>query len=359
MMFGDRAKTLGVGSLAAVAVLGVLALTPAAGDPPTITPVTVDGKRGFRDASGKLVVGAEFRVCETKWDVAAAALLIDSKPAYIDLHGRVVLGSPGPQPGPQTVIAISKTVREDGSEEQKQQWGFADEDGRVVVEPEFDEFQGFAEGIGRVVKSGRWGFVDSGGRLLVPPRFRRAYWFSEGLSCVTLDDDKRAYVDRHGHIVSDPKYEYTDAWFSEGLAPARWHGKWGYVDKSWKFAVPPRFDSVAQAFSEGLTSVQIDGMTAVVDRTGTVVIAPHKWQVFGFSEGLAVFRLQKSDRWGYIDRDGRVVIPPRFVEAGSFRGGLARVTDSPERWGISGGCWAGYDLINRLGEYVWRGKSHA
>jgi WG containing repeat len=345
------------------AAFGLFPSSPNADGPPTITPVTIGRTQGFRDAAGTLVIGAEFRVCESAKG-EAAALTIDGKRGYIDPAGRLVMGSAKLPPPEAEVVRISKIVTEATSGEKKRKWGFADGTGRIVVEPQFDEIQGFTEGIGRVVKDRRYGFVDSKGRILVPPRYKRAYWFSEGVSCVTLDDDRRAYVDSGGNVVSDPSYEYRDAPFMEGRAPARSNGKWGYVDRSWKLVVPPRFDSVG-FFSEGLATVVIDGLTAVIDRAGKIVIEPRPWHITAFSEGLAAFvpsgggfivRIDRDDRWGYIDREGRVVIPPRFVRAMQFLGGIARVTESREIEWISGGCWNGYDLINRFGEYVWKSK---
>lgn len=351
------------GFLVVAAGFGVLSSAPPADDPPTITAVTFGERSGFRDSVGTIVIGAEFHVCESAAG-EAAMFVVDGERGYIDPTGRVVMGSAKPHPPAAEVVRISKVVMDQTSGERKTKWGFADASGRVVVEPQFDEIPGFTEGIGRVVKNGRYGFVDSKGRILVPPRYKRAYPFSEGVSCVTLDNDRRAYVDAGGNVVSDSAYEYRDAAFTEGLAPARSNGKWGFVDRSWRLVVPARFDLVGY-FSDGLATVEIDHQTAVIDRAGRIVIQPRSWSISIFSEGLAAFlpsgggltiRVGPDDRWGYIDRKGRIVIPPRFVSATAFSGGLARVTESPDIKWISGGCWNGYDLINRYGEYVWKAK---
>lgn len=351
------------GFLVLAAGFGVFSSAPLADDPPTITPVTIGKTQGFRDSAGTIVIGAEFRVCEGAAG-EAAMFVVDGERGYIDPTGRVVMGSAKPRPPEAEVVRISKIVTDVESGERKTKWGFADATGRVVVEPQFDEIQGFTEGIGRVVKDRRYGFVDSKGRILVPPRYKRAYRFSEGVSCVTLDDDRRAYVDSAGNVVSDSAYEYRDAAFTEGLAPARSNGKWGFVDPRWRLVIPPRFESVGY-FSDGLATVVIDGLTAVIDRAGKIVIQPRSWYITSFSEGLAAFvpsggrpigHIGPDDRWGYIDREGQIVIPPRFVGATAFSGGLARVTESPDIKWISGGCWNGYDLINRYGEYVWKAK---
>jgi hypothetical protein len=341
--------------LIAAEVLGLaaLALSSPSRNFPVVIPISVGGKDGFVDAAGETVFGAVFLVCKEGKN-QAVALMVDGKRACLDLKGRFRFSADDPKPS-SDVVAFSE--RSPGSSaDAREQWGFADSAGRVIVEPRFDEFQGFSEGVGRVVKNRLWGFVDSNGKVLVEPRFKIAYWFSEGLSCVLLDDSKWGYVDRLGRVVSDPRYEYLSVSFSEGLVPAKRDGKWGYVDRNFKFVIDPRFDH-ASSFSEGLAWVWAGGKTSPIDHMGRMVIEPRVWDMaFGFSEGLAVVRPRRGDLFGYIDRTGQAIIPFRFVEAGPFRGGLARVTESSEAPRVAG-CWQGYSYINRFGDYVWRGRS--
>jgi hypothetical protein len=340
--------------LRAATALGFLVLGSGSqsGRFPLITPTSVDGKPGFLDVDGRAVVDATFLVCRAG-KTEAAALMVEGKRAYVDLKGRFRFVSDDP-PAASAVVAISR-ISEGTPSERKEQWGFADSSGRVILEPQFDEFQGFSEGIGRVVKNRLWGFVDADGRVLVEPRFKSAYWFSEGLSAVLLDDSKWAYADRRGTVVSDPRYEYFSFSFSEGVVPAKRSGKWGYVDKTFKFVIEPQFDH-ASSFSEGLAWVWTGGKAHSIDHDGRVVIEPRTWDmVAGFSEGLALVRPPGGELFGYIDRSGRLVIPYLFSEAGSFRGGLARVSESSDARMVSG-CWQGYSYINRLGEYIWKGK---
>ncbi|MGB3693601.1 MAG: WG repeat-containing protein [Spirulinaceae cyanobacterium] len=81
-----------------------------------------------------------------------------------------------------------------------------------------------------------------------------------------------------------------------------------------------------------------------IDKTGKIVIEPQFDQVHYFSEGLASISTGKYRRKcsGYIDKTGEVVIPAQFDIAASFCSGIASVwIDSQE----------GY--INRKGEYIW------
>ena len=59
-------------------------------------------------------------------------------------------------------------------------WGFVNKSGEIVINPQFDRAEGFAEGLAPV-KMGRWGYVDPAGKVAINPQFDRADSFSEGL----------------------------------------------------------------------------------------------------------------------------------------------------------------------------------
>lgn len=82
------------------------------------------------------------------------------------------------------------------------------------------------------------------------------------------------------------------------------------------------------SYHEGLAAVRLGDRYGYIDRSGRVVIPPRFHFAQIFSEGMA--RVVVDDRSGYIDRTGRVVIAPRFHRAFKFSDGLARVCAPPE-----------------------------
>ncbi len=62
------------------------------------------------------------------------------------------------------------------------------------------------------------------------------------------------------------------------------------------------------------------------------MVIPCRWEDAGnFREGLAAVR-DEDDKWGYIDKTGRVVIPCQWERAWDFSKGLARVKDEDGNW---------------------------
>jgi hypothetical protein len=52
--------------------------------------------------------------------------------------------------------------------------------------------------------------------------------------------------------------------------------------------------------------------------------------------------VKTGDKWGYIDKTGQMVIPPKFSGALGFTEGLAAVVTG-DKWGY----------IDKTGKYVW------
>ncbi|MBE6426141.1 MAG: WG repeat-containing protein [Planctomycetaceae bacterium] len=77
------------------------------------------------------------------------------------------------------------------------------------------------------------------------------------------------------------------------------------------------------------------------------------------SEGLFYFQDPKTGKYGYMDENENVVIPPRFCIAYNFRNGLALVGMEGEGLVMMTDS-AGFPLmgkfgyINKAGEFVWK-----
>lgn len=220
-------------------------------------------------------------------------------------------------------------------------FGYIDGTGKIIIEPRFQTAVEFTGGLARVGKNNQTGFIDTAGNLILPFKYYTAGEFSEGLADVGWDD-RAGYIDKTGKIIID--FPDSQKWhFSEGLAAVTGkdnHGmeKWGFIDKSGKWIIQPKFDN-AYIFSEELAAVKLKNKVQYIDKTGRTIFSGF---IAGteFSEGLAAVRVSQffglKKRWGFIDKTGKLKIPPKFTEAGRFSEGLASVnfgSESNPQWG--------------------------
>jgi hypothetical protein len=176
----------------------------------------------------------------------------------------------------------------------------------------FMQRDGFSEGLGRVRVSGKWGFINAQGELVIWPRFDEVVPFCEGLAAVRIEGrDQWGFIDKTGRMVIAPTLDLVVKKFSEGLLCVLFDRKFGYVNTSGRTVIPPCFDD-ARPFRSGVAAVEIDGKPAYIDHHGTVVFRPPVGHASDFENGLAPAYDRAFDRFGFIDRSGKIAIPIRF-----------------------------------------------
>jgi hypothetical protein len=85
-----------------------------------------------------------------------------------------------------------------------------------------------------------------------------------------------------------------------------------------------------KGFSNGLAKVTVDNKCGFIDREGRLVIKPRFDDAGPFSEELAP--VEMAGKWGYIDKRGEIVIPLKFDWALRFYEGRALVMVE-DKWG--------------------------
>ena len=140
----------------------------------------------------------------------------------------------------------------------------------------------------------------------------------------------------------------------EMLFPFCERGKWGYIDPVGTVIIPPRFTR-ADDFHDGRALVQSGGSTRYIDDRGRTACTILGDWARPYRDGLAPFRDPATGKFGYRDRNGRVVIEPKYDAARDFSEGLAVVNlgagwvkEFPRPVVPRGGKWGFIDKAGRL-----------
>ncbi|GHV42636.1 hypothetical protein FACS189490_12010 [Clostridia bacterium] len=246
---------------------------------------------------------------------------------------------------------------------------FIDTTGKKVIDvSKYRYFYSFEDGVaigdlgynepnGAVVS--KYGAIDTSGKTVVDFVYD-ALSLDNGVFIAKnyekySNDTKYRIIDKSGRVLSDFEYNRIES-FSDGFAYAvtykegegystEWHG---FIDKAGKKAITAQNGSGLQ-FSDGLASMQ-NG--TFIDTSGKVVISGLELDGIyagNFSEGLAPALSIKNDKYGYIDKTGKVVIDFLYDEARPFDGGLAPVVKSPSQSGY-------IDKSGKFYDYSWKGE---
>lgn len=204
---------------------------------------------------------------------------------------------------------------------------YIDKEGKIVINPQFEEASMFRDGIALVLTSGKsekYGFIDESGKYIITPNYIEATIFSEGIAYVVSENGAPTAIDKGGKTLFTLKDAENARIFKEGLSAfciSDTSGKkWGFVDKGGKVAINPQFSSIAD-FNEGTCAVKNkDDKWGYINKEGKITINPQFDEAYAFVNGKATVVI--DEKAGIIDEDGKYFINPQYdfiiVDKNSF-----------------------------------------
>ncbi len=301
-------------------------------------PVEQDGKCGYIDKTGTIVIPPQFQDCWT-FSEGFACVVVGGKTGFIDEAGKYLV-----EPQFNAMYGCADEFKEGfvsvnigDWRSDKEKYGFLDTRGEVIYFPGVTLLGDFHEGLALFKKNGLSGYLDTSFKVIVKPKFRSAGNFYNGRARATDTRGREYYIDQTGRKLF-PNRDGSE--FQNGYAFFKEKGKYGFINTDGKVVIAPRFD-FAQFFGDGLANVKVGKKWGFVDETGRFVIEPQFDDAGEFAEGLA--RVAMNGKWGYIDKTGRLVVPYQF-----------------DRWvtwfedGISPVYLDGkFGYINKNGDFIW------
>ena len=261
-------------------------------------------------------------------------------------------------------------------------FGVVDISGREIVPPKYDEVFPFEKGRAWVKLNGKYGMIDKNGKEVIPIKYDAGVVSDEGIIWVKIDD-KWGIMDTSGKEISPPLYDYEAVTpFTNGVAWILKDNKWGLVDGNGKTVIPPKFDGACPFVGE-FSAVIIENKWGLIDKTGKEIIPIGKYEDIGISKNYEYFVYSwiiknygslgyswiiknikyygslgylriikntpcddledllregliavKSDgKFGFVDKNGKEVIPPRYEEVMPFVRGISAVKRNG-KWGF-------------------------
>lgn len=328
------------------------------------------GKWGFVDASGNEVVAPQYDYVYD-YENGKAKVKLGERTFWIDKDGKETT-PPVAAVNPFEVFCLP------GS------FGYVDLKGNWVIEPQFYAAHEFSEGLAAAMT------LRASDQDCDAPEVENEYLYDDdmglGLRRINLfgigarrryDETDAAseykrplrrlygYIDSKGMMVIEAKYEVALP-FHNNRAYVSFRGKWGIIDRSGNWIMQPVLEAPQAAgymhgyytnefeqpdnpyidyansddnyvsvtkrkisrstdessnselyyFSEGMGAIRYSNKYGFVDTTGKIIIAPVYDYVTPFSQGLAAVR--HGDLWGYVDKTGKEVIPLKFGTAEPF-----------------------------------------
>ncbi len=163
-----------------------------------------------------------------------------------------------------------------------------------------------------------------------------------GHHCTPAEDPATGlygYINDLGMWVIPPKFDAVQNFGSSGLARVRVGNRYGAIDPTGQWVIPAVFSTSSnataaiQSLAKGrLPGIELwaerdpaTGLFGYLDHYGRWAIAPQYRNCGTFGQqGIAVIQIEDG-HWGAIDRQGAMVVQPRFNNASDVRNAVQRL----------------------------------
>jgi hypothetical protein len=235
--------------------------------------ISTKEKTIFTDRNGAVL----FEVPADAWQVGSGliAFIENGKMGFMDQTGKVVIGAQyhrviywNNQQFEERITPVSIGPLGKGGK-----YGFIDKYGKTAVDFQYEWAEQFFDGLAMVMKDGKYGYINTAGELAIPLQYDEACHFSEGLAAVKVGN-QWGFIDTEGRMAIAPQY-LSRMWgspmvFKEGLAAVRTETGTGFINKAGEMVVPAVYRSVDD-FCGGLAMVGLINNPSYVNRWGKVV----------------------------------------------------------------------------------------
>lgn len=130
------------------------------------------------------------------------------------------------------------------------------------------------------------------------------------------------YIDNTGSVAIPGPYIGADD-FAEGRAVVETDSGFGMIGLDGGFVLAPIYDDIEWDSIHNVAMVTKEGYSGLCGRNGESITGLIYDQILSGNEGL--FPVKSNGRYGYISKDGVMVIKPQYDNAFGFSNGVARV----------------------------------
>lgn len=222
-------------------------------------------------------------------------------------------------------------------------YGLKNADGQVIIPGTYSFPINFSNGFAVVSLTKKYGIINEAGRVIIPLSYDLIYpsksvWFK-----AKNTNEKPFFIHPTGKKYT-PAFDYDDVEdFANGKVIFTKNKKMGVADSSGSIISPANYDYIKK-FREGLAAFAKDGRAyslgyidskwGFMDEKGNEIIR-HQFSNIateGFNNGLCAISFDRADKsgtgtdkWGYINTKGDLVIPAIYNYAGPFSEDIALV----------------------------------
>lgn len=327
-----------------------------------LIPYNSEGKIGFKDTTGKVVINANHKYPDDFYDGLLAAR-IDKKYGYIDTTGKTVIPFLYDQATTFykgfAVVQINNAVfiiDKKGKEIKKLKYNsiviskddvaivklngkigtIVKSTGKELIPPIYDGTSRFNKDFVLAVRLGeKWGIISRVGEVILPIQYFYIYSLGENVNSYVVQlGEKMGVLNLDLKGIPELKYDHINVQ-REGFSVVVAADKYGFIDILGKELTPLKYD-FAKHFTEGYATVLREGRWYFLNNRGEELPLLYNGSenfdnVSALVNGFCKVRFKTKT--GFINKNRKLAIPLLYDDAGFYHDGLVDVKLN-DKWGV-------------------------
>lgn len=193
-----------------------------------------------------------------------------------------------------------------------------------------------------IQKNQKWGFANENGLVIIPCEYERVEPFKDGLThvysnCITIHpygDDvavnyrecKQGVINSDGKLVVPIEYDSIADFNKNGIAKAyrsetgSHSKKVGYIDQFGKELMPFIYYESSFFRGGGFTKLFLDGKVGLLSKDGEILIPVHydeikatdKYVNYADIPSWAIIQIRLDNKWGFYNPINKTLVEPQF-----------------------------------------------
>ena len=224
-------------------------------------------------------------------------------------------------------------------------WGYINTSGELVVPLVYDSATLHRENRAFIEKNNKLAFIDNTGKILTDFVFERisGFPFISENRIIIKKNGEDVCVDGNGKVIFKCVNIVPSFYYSEGLIPFSYKGenKTGLLDENGNVVLKPKYAEI-KPFKNGVTVVSNNNLQGVINKSCKELIPVKYPEVYINPKDTSLILVRNDlNKYGFLNHDGKVVIPFKFDVASTFNNNIAGV-----------GIDNKYGYINSRGEQI-------
>ncbi|WP_164112410.1 MULTISPECIES: WG repeat-containing protein [Sphingobacterium] len=215
------------------------------------------------------------------------------------------------------------------SEESGELFGMKDESDNIIIEPLYTYIGIFTDdNVALAIdKNEKYGAIDKNGKVLIPFTYEYLNYDDNTKQYLYGQNEKYGLLHKDGKTFIPAKYDMI-SFFNHGMAMVTIGEKSGLIDQNQKIVVPIEHALISDYNKTNFATI-VDEEYVLYNITQKKRIGETFEFIYLPTENNLILA-QKDGKYGYIDENGKTLIPFKFTFANTFSENMAAVAEDPE-----------------------------